>query len=464
MPLVLGLLRRPPQLEQLSLLLAPCSLQVVVPLGHRLEPALKLDPLVHEQLALLAHELVPVFLGQLVHVRLHLAPLAALLLGHLERLALFRHLLGQLAALRSLLLLSLPLVTLRVAPRGVGMQPRLLLRLLLGLLERPHPHLLLALLLLHPLRLLFAPLNHDPPAENGLVLLLGRGSDGGLGRVQPFAHRVERDGEVGQRLAHLGRGGRVNLVGRLVEPAVLVVDAQRQELLLGGPHDERLEFRPTQKRDGRRRLGNRDGQVQPLHLLKHAQSHQPAQRRLVLRQRRHRLDAGEDGGDGDGEVERDVGALDQCVQLADHWRRLGQHPRPVGFVKQDRARGGRGKAEHLGHALGLLVFQVILEQVKVEHGRGGGDGQGGQQCARCEQLLRLGRQRRLKAERCVEGAGHGVGVEELVVGHPKYLSQVLVVGSDRDGLGRLLHELEQGVHVLDRPVRLLPQLHLDGRR
>eukprot|EP00967_Tisochrysis_lutea_P007764 scaffold9288_cov23-Tisochrysis_lutea.AAC.1 len=67
--LVVRLLSLPTKLEQLALLLAARTLQVVVPLGHVLEALLELGALVHEELALLAHELGSVLLRQLVHIR-----------------------------------------------------------------------------------------------------------------------------------------------------------------------------------------------------------------------------------------------------------------------------------------------------------------------------------------------------------------------------------------------------------
>eukprot|EP00967_Tisochrysis_lutea_P007765 scaffold9288_cov23-Tisochrysis_lutea.AAC.2 len=275
----------------------------------------------------------------------------------------------------------------------------------------------------------------------------------------PFVHFVEHRGEGGERLAHFGGGSRIDFVRGLVEPAVLVIDAEREELQFGRPDDERLNLRPREHRDGGGNALDGDSQVEPLHLLEHAKRDEPAECALILCERGRLLDLREDGLDSTREVERNVGPLHERVELAHHRRRRLEQPAAHHLVEQHGSRGGGREGEHLRHALGLLVLEVVLEEVEVDDGRRGWDGEGGEHGARGDHLHRFGRWRRLEVARGEEGARDGVRVEELDVGHPEDLGKVLMIGGDRRGLGRLLHELENCVDVLHSPVGLLPQLH-----
>mmetsp|Transcript_16772 Transcript_16772/g.50028 ORF Transcript_16772/g.50028 Transcript_16772/m.50028 type:complete len:350 (-) Transcript_16772:595-1644(-) len=275
---------------------------------------------------------------------------------------------------------------------------------------------------------------------------------------------VEGGGEAGERLAHLGRGGGVGLVALLVELPELVVDAERDEVLLDRPHEQRLDLRPLQHRDRVRRLVDRDCQVEPLHLLQHPQRDQPAERQVVLAARVRRGQLGEHGRRGGGQIERHLLPLDERVQLAHLGRRGLEQPAGDDLREEGGARGGGGEGEHLRHPLCLLVLEVVLQQVEVEDGGRGRHRQRRQHRARRERRqLRLGGRR---LERLSGGvrARERVGVEEAVAGHPKDLRELRVIRGHRRGLGRLLHEQRERVDVLDSAVRLLPQLHLDGGR
>ena len=326
------------------------------------------------------------------------------------------------------------------------------------------------------LELLLAPLDDEAAAQDLLVLLLHAALDRAvearahlglapldLDGVQPAAHRLERRGEARERVAHLGRGRRVGLGGALVDGAALVVDAQREEVALDRPEDEALDLLPAEQGDGLLHVLDADDEVDALHLLQHAQPHQAAHGLVVLREARDARDAREHGGGLRGEVEGEVRRLEHTVQRDHVGPRGGEDALGLDLGEQVHARGREREGEHRGHPLGLLVLEVVLEQVEVEHRVGRRDGERRQHGARGERLHLL------RAGRVLEVLGdgvqprEGVGVEEVVVRDAEDLGELRVVTDHGGGAWGALHLRDERVHVLHGAVRLLPQLHLDRR-
>ena len=149
---------------------------------------------------------------------------------HLHRLTLLGHLLGELEHLRLLFVLARLDLALGLTPLRILGDLLTLLGFFLLQLGRPQPLRLLVLLHHDALVLLLAPLDHEPPLQD-LLMLLGHARldravqlspELGLapldvGGVQPLRHRLQRGSKGGQRVAHLRRDRRRRLLGALAQ-------------------------------------------------------------------------------------------------------------------------------------------------------------------------------------------------------------------------------------------------------
>ena len=210
-------------------------------------------------------------------------------------------------------------------------------------------------------------------------------------------------------------------------------------------------------------MGNLDGQIDALHLLQHAQADEAAEGLVVLLEGGGALDRLEERLSLVRDVEGEEGRLGQGKERLHLWRRGIEHALSLELVHEESARDSGREGEHLCHPLLLLVLEVVLEQVHVGDGRIDRSSEGGEDGTRGE-----GRElacRQLRRERLREGeeADEAHAVEERVARDPEDARQLRMVRRHRLRLWAERHDGEHRMHVLDGAIRLLPQLHVDGR-